>query len=198
MADRYDIPPDEGELLPNKLDLSNRGAIDEEEVAGFLKAELDAIDALDSDTVFSLDYLYGLHREALGHLYDFAGRLRTVDMSKNGFMFAASRFLPQTMDVFEREYLDALNVREWNDVGPLVEHLAELHAELLYLHPFREGNGRIIRLYTKLVFLAKTGDELEFELITKDNNFARYVAAVQQASRKEYELMKELFREMRA
>jgi len=198
MADRYDIPPDEGELLPNKLDLSNRGAIDEEEVAGFLKAELDAIDALDSDTVFSLDYLYGLHREALGHLYDFAGRLRTVDMSKNGFMFAASRFLPQTMDVFEREYLDALNVREWNDVGPLVEHLAELHAELLYIHPFREGNGRIIRLYTKLVFLAKTGDELEFELITKDNNFARYVAAVQQASRKEYELMKELFREMRA
>ena len=198
MADRYDIPPDEGELLPNKLDLSNRGAIDEEEVAGFLKAELDAIDELDSDTVFSLDYLYGLHREALGHLYDFAGRLRTVDMSKNGFMFAASRFLPQTMDVFEREYLDALNVREWNDVGPLVEHLAELHAELLYIHPFREGNGRIIRLYTKLVFLAKTGDELEFELITKDNNFARYVAAVQQASRKEYELMKELFREMRA
>ena len=196
MADRYDSHPNEGELLPNKLSLRDRGAIDEEEVAGFLRAELNEIDALSSDTVFSLDYLYGLHREALGHLYDFAGRLRTVDMSKSGFMFAASRFLPQTMSAFEREYLDALSVREWNDVGPLVEHLAELHAELLYIHPFREGNGRVIRLFTKLIFLAKTGDELDFELITKDKNFVRYVAAVQQASRKEYDLMKALFREM--
>ena len=198
MADRYDSHPNEGELLPNKLSLRDRGAIDEEEVAGFLRAELNEIDALSSDTVFSLDYLYGLHREALGHLYDFAGRLRTVDMSKSGFMFAASRFLPQTMGVFEREYLDALNAREWDDVVPLMENLAELHAELLYIHPFREGNGRVIRLCTKLIFLAKTGDELDFELITKDNNFARYVAAVQQASIKEYDLMKELFREMRA
>ena len=117
-------------------------------------------------------------------------------MSKGGFMFAPAHVLPHTMSTFEAEYLEPSNSREWTDDISLLEYLAEMHAELLYIHPFREGNGRIIRLFTKLIFLAKRGKELNFALITKGDNFQRYIAAVQQATGKEYVLMQELFREM--
>lgn len=197
VMDRYDANSVEGQLLPNKLGLSDPGAINEEEAAGFLRAEHDAIDALSEETMFSVEYLYDLHRSALGHLYDFAGRLRTVNMSKGGFMFAPSQFLPQTLAAFADQYLVPVNAREWASTPMLLDHLAEMHAELLYIHPFREGNGRIIRLFTRLIYIAKTSDDLDFHIVAEARNFERYITAVQQASRKEYNLMKELFRELR-
>jgi len=198
MSDRYDTHPSESEILPNKLNLTEQDAINSEEAIGFLLAEQTAIDVLGPDTVFSLRYLYDLHRASLEHLYDFAGRLRTVDMSKGGFMFAPAHVLSQTMGTFDHEYLLTLTTRELDNDISLLEHLASMHAELLYIHPFREGNGRIVRLFTKLIFLARTGEELNFGLITQGNNFDRYVAAVQQAVSKEYDAMRELFRELRA
>lgn len=196
-ADRYDTHPGEEELLPNKLGLTDPDKINEEEAAGFLRTEQAAIDTLSVGTVFSLEYLYSLHERALGHLYDFAGRLRTVNMSKGDFMFAPAHTLPQTTGDFEKKYLEPVNAHEGSDDDSLLEHLAAMHAELLYIHPFREGNGRIARLFTKLIFLAKRGEEFDFELITRGDNFERYVTAVQQAARQEYDLMKALFREMR-
>ncbi|MBU6320917.1 MAG: Fic family protein [Patescibacteria group bacterium] len=198
MPDRYDTNPSEGELLPNRLGLTDPGEINKEEAIGFLRAEQAAIDTLAADTLFSLDYLYTLHRDALGHLYDFAGRLRTVNLSKGGFLFAAANVLPAVMREFGREYLEPLASPGLEDDAALLDHLAALHAELLHIHPFREGNGRVIRLFTKLIFLAKTGEELDFELLTREGNFDRYVTAVQQAVNKDYRLMRELFREMNA
>lgn len=198
MADRYDTHPSEGELLPNKLGLTDRDALNEEEATGFLRAEHQAIDALSEETVFSLDYLYNLHTSALGHVYDFAGRLRTVNMSKGDFMFAPCQFLPETLAVFSEEFLTPINVRAWESVPLFLDHLAAMHAELLYIHPFRDGNGRIVRLFTRLIFISKTGNDLDFQLITQGRNFERYVTAVQQASDKEYDLMKVLFRELHA
>src|SRR3989338_3616161 len=111
--DRYDTHPDEDELLPNKLGLTDPDAINEEEAAGFLRAEHAAIDDLSAKTGFSMRYLNDLHVRALGHLYDFAGRLRTVNMSKSGFMFAPAHVLPQTVQTFEREFLEPINLQEW-------------------------------------------------------------------------------------
>ncbi len=195
--DRYATNPNEDEFLPNKLGLIDRDAINEEEAAGFLRAEHDAIDALSEKTIFSLDYLYDLHKSALGSMYDFAGNLRTVNMSKGDFMFASAQFLPQTLAAFAEEYLAPIHVRDWQK-SEILDHLAALHAELLYIHPFREGNGRVVRLFTRLVHVAKTGADLDFELITKDHNFERYIAAIQQTLKKEYGLMQELFRELHA
>ncbi len=197
-ADKYDTHPDESEVLPNNLALTDSDTINEEEAAGFLRAEHAAIDALDDETKFTADYLYALHRNALGHLYDFAGRLRTVNMSKGNFMFAPAHVLPQTMLTFEKELLEKINAYENENESDLLDAIAAMHAELLYIHPFREGNGRIVRLFTKLLFLAKRGEELDFGLLTEGDNKERYISAVQQASTQVYGLMKELFREMRA
>lgn len=195
--DRYDTPPGEGGILRNKLGLTDSDAINEEEAAGFLRTEVEAIDALDGGTTFSLEYLYTLHRNALGHLYDFAGRLRTVNMSKDGFLSVPAHVLPQIMNEFDSTYLAPLDSQVW-EAPAVLDHLAELHAELLYIHPFREGNGRIVRLFTKLIFLAKTGEELHFDVIAEGTTHAKYIAAVQQAASKDYTLMKELFRQARS
>jgi cell filamentation protein len=75
-----------------------------------------------------------------------------------------------------------------------VNHLARLHAELLFIHPFREGNGRTARMFTNLIHITTTGHELNFK--TLEANIDRYISAVQQAGQKEYSLMEKLFLEM--
>jgi len=195
---RYDTDPSEAEVLPNTLGLTDRMEIDKEEALGFLYAEQKAIDALSVDTAFTLAYLHGLHKDALGHLYDFAGRLRTVNMSKGGFMFAPAQFLPQTLDSFASEYLESLADRQWENDAEALDYLAEMHAELLYVHPYREGNGRVVRLLTRLIFISKRGEDLDFSFIVEGDNFQDYVAGVQQAANAEYSHMKELFAKMRA
>lgn len=196
MSDRYDINGSEDVVLPNKLGLTDPDAINQEEFVGFRHAREQAIDELTEETFFDLDYLYTLHQRALGHLYDFAGRTRTVNMSKDGFSFPAAEFLPQNLSQFEEHYLLPINEGVWKRKDALVNALASMHAELLYLHPFREGNGRIIRLFTQIIYFAKTGKELDLDLLNQGDNFARYVAAVQQAATGEHALMRELFSEL--
>jgi cell filamentation protein len=193
---RYTTHLDEDEPLPNKLGLTDTDKINEEELVGFVRAEQDAIDALEEHTTFSLDYLYDLHRKALGDLYTFAGKLRTVNMSKGKFSFPSAEFLPENMQEFEKTFLDPINTKTWEDDTTFLQHLAAMHAELLYIHPFREGNGRVVRLFTKLISLVRRGKDIEFDLINKNGNFERYVAAVQQAGRGEHTLMQELFVDM--
>lgn len=195
---RYHIDGKEASDLPNKLELSDVAEINLEEFIGFSNTRQNAIDNLDEETVFDLEYLYALHREALDHLYDIAGQVRTVNTSKDGFMFPAAEFLVAALQAFEDEHLVPLNNNAWLDEAGFVDSLATMHAEILYIHPFREGNGRVIRLFTELIYLAKTGKELELDVLNEGDNFQRYVAAVQQAAGREYDLMQQLFRELSA
>ena len=94
MMDRYYIDGQEAADLPNKLGLTDQDEINQEEFIGFAIARQQAIDALSEEIVFDLEYLYALHWHALGHLYDIAGHVRTVNTSKGDFMFPAARFLP--------------------------------------------------------------------------------------------------------
>lgn len=184
---------EEGEVLPNLLGLTTAKEVAEAEFIGFVEAHKKAIDELTDDTQFNLSYLYTLHKNALGHLYSFSGKLRTVNMSKSGFSFPPASFLTQTMHDFEVDFLTPL--KSIPD-DTLLIHLARMHAELLFIHPFREGNGRTIRLFTNMIFLAKTGKELDFDIL--DKNLKTYIAGVQQAAQKKYQLMESLFLQMSA
>lgn len=182
---------EEGEVLPNLLGLTTAKEIAESEFLGFVKAHNTAVDELADGTQFELSYLYTLHKNALGHLYSFAGKLRTVNMSKDNFSFPSAGFLAQSMQDFEITFLDPLkNVSD----DELLVQLARMHAELLFIHPFREGNGRTVRLFTNMIFLSRTGEELDFSIL--DKNLKTYIAAVQQAGQKEYGLMEKLFLQM--
>lgn len=190
---KYTIPSneEEGEVLPNLLGLTTAKEIAEAEFLGFVEAHNIAVDELTDDTVFDLSYLYTLHKNALGSLYSFAGKLRTVNMSKDNFSFPSAGFLAQSMKDFEIEFLDLpKNVSD----NELLVWLARMHAELLFIHPFREGNGRTIRLFTNMIYLTRTGRELDFSSL--DKNLKTYIAAVQQAVKKEYTLIEKLFLQM--
>ena len=68
-------------------------------------AEFTLTEELSARTKFNLKYIKRIHKLSLGHLYSFAGKYRTVNMSKEGFLFPAAEFLAQNMDTFEKEIL---------------------------------------------------------------------------------------------
>jgi cell filamentation protein len=69
---------------------------------------------------------------ALDHLYSFAGKYRDVNLSKGGFPFAAAKFLPQTMENFNKELLSALP-NKYKNVDDLIVDIARVHGELLFI-----------------------------------------------------------------
>lgn len=86
---KYNLPHGESEVLPNLLGLKTKDEIAESEFEGFLEAEIRFTEVLSDKTRFSTQYILDLHQMALGHLYEFAGKLRTVNMSKDSFVFPA-------------------------------------------------------------------------------------------------------------
>lgn len=192
---KYHTPKSEDEILPNKLGLTDPENIAEEEYRGFLRAEIKFESELDGITTFDWDLLSSIHRTALGHLYEFAGELRQVNLSKGGFMFPAAKFLKSAVKEFEKTFLKSLP-DSFENYEHLVKHLAPLHAELLFIHPFREGNGRTSRLFADLIALKSGFERFNFEKID-ENRMPDYIAAVQSAADKNYEPMITLFKSLK-
>lgn len=94
---------------------------------------------------YDLEHLRSFHRVIFGDVYDWAGELRTVSLGR-GRLFC----LPQHLVPFGEEVLGRLarahHLRDL-DRGTFVGRLAELLAEINFLHPFREGNGRAQRAF---------------------------------------------------
>lgn len=184
---KYKSPDNQGDILPNLLGLTTEKEINESEFEGFLKTEIYFTEKLSVRTKFSAKYILGLHKMALSHLYSFAGKYRNVNMSKGGFPFAAAKFLPETMSEFEKEILSKLK-NKYESQENLIKDVAIVHGELLFIHPFREGNGRAARLLANLM-LRKAGFEaLKFENVGK-REFEEYVKAVQNCANKDYSKM---------
>lgn len=100
----------------------------------------------------------------LGHLYSFAGKYRDVNMSKGGFLFASAKFLSNNMEAFDTEIL--LNLpKEYSNKEELIKDIAIVHGELLFIHPFREGNGGTARILANLMARKAGYGPLKFEKI---------------------------------
>ena len=187
---KYDSPNNQSEILPNLLGLQSMEEIDMSEFEGFLKAEILLSEKLNARTKFNIPYLLKIHKFSLGHLYSFAGKYRDVNISKGGFAFPASHFLPETMNTFENEILSKIP-NNYNKKEDLIKDIAKVHAELLFIHPFREGNGRTARILANLMSRKQGFDSLKFELIT-EKEFPNYVVAVQASADKNYEKMEKM------
>ncbi len=188
---KYDAPGHEDEILPNLLGLSDKRAIELAEGEGFFRAELVLYEELGDDTIFDVTYIKRIHHLALAHLYAFAGKLREVNISKGGFAFPAARFLEPSMREFET------NVLKKEPAVPgsreaLISHMAMVHGELLFIHPFREGNGRTARLLLDLMAMKHGYAKLDFQPMKE--RFDEYVAAVQRAASGDYASMERLIR----
>jgi len=187
---KYELPDSQKEVLPNLLGITSIEALGLSEFEGFLKAEIVFTEKLTKRTKFSVSYFLEVHKIALGHLYSFAGELRSVNMSKGGFLFAAAQYLPETMKQFESDILSKLP-DTYTNVDELIRDIAIVHGELLFIHPFREGNGRTARIIANLMSRKQGHEALRFELID-EKRFPEYVTAVQKSAEKDYTLMIEL------
>jgi len=193
---KYSVNPNEEEILPNLLNSNSLREIQEAEFEGFLYAELLLTTQLTEKTKFDVDYIKNIHFLALKDVYAFAGNFRTVNISKQGFMFPAARFLDQSMQEFQTEILNKL-LNEYVKLDSVffIEDLARAHAELLYIHPFREGNGRTARVLLNLMLRKNGWEPLDFSKINEEL-FQQYVIAVQSSAMKNYEPMKKVIEQL--
>ena len=193
---KYSVNPNEEEILPNLLNSNSLREIQEAEFEGFLYAELLLTTQLTDKTKFDVDYIKNIHFLALKDVYAFAGNFRTVNISKQGFMFPAARFSDQSMQEFQTEILNKLlNEYVKLDSVLFIEDLARVHAELLYIHPFREGNGRTARVLLNLMLRKNGWEPLDFSKMNEEL-FQQYVIAVQSSAMKNYEPMKKVIEQL--
>ncbi|MEX0680735.1 MAG: Fic family protein [Balneolales bacterium] len=111
-----------------------------------------------------------------------------------GFLFPAAQHLDNAIESYEQEFLKTIP-KIISTETELIEIAAPIHAELLFIHPFREGNGRTARLFSNLVALKHGFDRFHFDVI-KESRMPEYIKAVQLAAEKNYDPMKKLFRDL--
>ena len=150
-----------------------------------------ALSAFTADHRFSSDDIQLIHRKWLGHIYSWAGEYRQVNVSKGGFMFAAAAQVPRLMAEFEAEHLTRSASPRTTPADKLLA-LAQTHAELLLIHPFREGNGRLARLLATLMALQAGFRQPAFESLLGHHR-VEYFAAVRAGLDRNYEPMRRLF-----
>ena len=195
---KYQIPDneEEGEVLKNKLELTDPLEIATQETQGFANAEYALINELTDQTSFDVEYICRIHRLALSKVYEFAGNYRTMNMSKEGFHFSAAHVLPRSMRTFEQGVLNELS-DVYNSRNNLVRDIGVVHAELLYIHPFREGNGRAARILANMMAYKAGYPSINFDPIAKRGDYRnKYIRGVQQALDQEYTIMIELIEEL--
>jgi len=136
-----------------------------------------------------------MHKVWLGDIYEWAGKYRTVNISKDDFTFAMAAHIPRLMDQFENNQLAKCTPCNFSDRNEVVKALAVVHTELVLIHPFREGNGRCARILASIMALQAGLPMLDFSLISEVRK-KDYFAAVQTGMDRDYEPMEALFAEI--
>jgi cell filamentation protein len=202
--DRYDVsglpeaqfePGSNGLVLKNLLGITSKHVMDEAE-ASALEQAMDALVRTYGETHrFTATDLCDWHRAWLGEIYEWAGHYRRVNVSKDGFPFAVAAQVPVLMDQFERDVLRRCTPCTFAGRAEVVHVLAETHVELVLIHPFRDGNGRLARVLSSLMALQAGLPLLDFSLMAGTGKTA-YIAAIQAGLDKRYVPMESLFGEV--
>lgn len=96
---------------------------------------------------FDFQHLCDIHKRIFQDLYDWAGETRTVNIGKNNLFCLVQHIPSYAASIFNNYYKDCMGAK--NDRQNFVHVLAEHYADLNALHPFREGNGRSQREFTR-------------------------------------------------
>jgi cell filamentation protein len=101
--------------------------------------------------------LQQIHSYLFGGLYDFAGLIRTKNISKGGFKFASAEFLPKTLADIERMPEDS------------IDNIIDKYTEMNIAHPFMEGNGRTTRIWLDLMLKKNHARCVDWSKINKND-----------------------------
>ncbi|KAF0146802.1 MAG: hypothetical protein FD143_3236 [Ignavibacteria bacterium] len=137
----------------NKFNIRDQKILEEEERKLLLKSYEYFHNNLSEKTIFDEIYLKELHKKTFNKLYEFAGKYRTVNISKGYTTFCQVRFLEQTSkEIFKKlssdNYLKNYSTKSKEEFA---QKLTYYMCELIALHPFFEFNGRITRLFFDMI-----------------------------------------------
>lgn len=125
--------------------------------------ESGVIDSIEEGTFRGLQQIYTY---IFGGLYDFAGKMRTVNIVKGGFQFAMAHYLPATLETIERMPENTF------------DEIVNKYVEMNVAHPFREGNGRSTRIWLDLMLKKHLGQCIDWSSVNKKAYLEAMTASV--------------------
>jgi cell filamentation protein len=192
--DQYQ-PGSEGYVLRNKRGIIDPVIMGEAETNALWMAQSKLIGVVTSNQSFTALDVCEMHRLWLAGIYPWAGKPRSVNISKGGFDFPKARFVPALLDEFERKQLYVFTPCRFSRRDEIERALAEVYVALLLIHPFLKGNGRLGRMLITLMALQGGLPLLDFTA-WNDEKQEEYFAAVRAGLARDYLPMKRLFAEV--
>lgn len=186
-------PGSRGRVLANRLGICRVRDIHLAESEALVSLTNTLLDEITGHHRFTVGDIRAWHRRWLGSIYVWAGAYRSVNLSKGGFQFAAADRIPQLVNDYGRDVLSAETPCAGMDNDRLIQALARTHAELVLIHPFREGNGRLARLLNSLMALQSGLPALDYGGI-RGAGKRDYIGAIHSALGHDYQPMENVFR----
>lgn len=161
-------------MFDNKLGITNQYDLMKEEERLSKKRALELfdqgiIDNLDSGSFESLKVI---HQYLFMDIYDFAGEVRNVNISKGGFRFAPAIYLASALGTIEKMPQSTF------------DEIVNKYIEMNIAHPFREGNGRSARIWLDLIFKHELNQVIDWSKINKED----YLLAMERSPIKDIEI----------
>ena len=160
--------------LENKLNISDSATLarEEERISKMRAIELFETNFLSTLKAGSIDTLAKIHAFLFFDIYDFAGKIRTVNIAKGNFRFAPLM------------YLDAALKNIDNMPQSTFDEIVEKYVEMNIAHPFREGNGRATRIWLDHILKCEIGMVVDWSLVDKED----YLLAMERSPIRDIEI----------
>lgn len=161
-------------MLENKLGLESSAELAREEERVSKKKALEMFEnrVLDSLEGGTFSALKAIHKYLFDEIYDFAGELRTVNISKGNFRFAPVMYLKAALENIDKMPQSAF------------DEIVEKYVEMNIAHPFREGNGRSTRIWLDLMLKIELRKVVDWSKVDKED----YLLAMERSPIKDIEI----------
>lgn len=160
--------------LENKLGISDSSELarTEERLSKQRALELFETGALDRLEASTFAALASIHRTLFSDIYDFVGEKRTVNIAKGNFRFASVMYLDAALQHIERMPQSTF------------DEIVEKYVEMNVAHPFREGNGRSMRIWLDGMLKKSLGQVVDWSRVDKED----YLLAMERSPIKDLEI----------
>ena len=160
--------------LKNKLGIDNSAELAkvEEKISKAKALELFETGLLDTFPVGSFAGLQKIHDFLFSEIYDFAGKVRDVNIAKGNFRFAPLMYLESAL-----KHIDEMPQSTFDEI-------IEKYVEMNVAHPFREGNGRSTRIWLDAILKQELKQVVDWSTVDKDD----YLLAMERSPIKDVEI----------
>ena len=185
-------------VLINNFNIQNQENLNKAErnITALMLLKLQTSPIPEANKLFSVEYFTNLHKQVFEHIYPFAGKIRNENMIKGNTPFCRPEFIYNYLNMlFEKMFEDVKKIKTKEDI---ITFLAYYYSEINIVHPFREGNGRIMREFLRQVveFLNKVLNfnlELDFSNVTEEDKENLMNGSISSAVTGNLDLLKKFF-----